>query len=122
MHPTKLDTALFHVHEPLNQVLMAGEIQGRDLERLETAEERLNDLRNELAAETPPVFDQELARAKFLAAIRARITPEVFAEAFAKLPAYGQRELAKRFFTEPPVRHRITINKKGKLASPKQPA
>ena len=122
MNHNMLDAALFEIHTPLNQAIMCGtEIQGRALELAELAEHRLNDLQNDLAAEQPPPFDRERARAACLDAFCKTFTPEKLGKVIAGLPVYAQRQLVGKFLVEPPVRHRITINKKGKLASPKQP-
>lgn len=59
-------------------------------------------------------------RSETIAAIQKRVTPELFAEAFAQLPGDAQRRVASTFFIEPPVR-RVTRIVRGQRRSKSQP-
>jgi hypothetical protein len=49
---SEIDAALLPIHTALTRAVMSGRIDGKELNLLETAEERINALRNALA-ETP---------------------------------------------------------------------
>ena len=101
----KLDADLNTLHSVLTNLLMRapGAMGNTDFERIEDAEESLNNFRNEVVhmRVPPPQSSLDDICAEVAAAIRRHTTAEQFAAAFSRLLPAAQDRIARKFAPRP---------------------
>jgi hypothetical protein len=97
----KLDADLNKLHSVLTNLLMRapGTMGNTDFERIEDAEESLNNFRNEVVhmRVPPPQSSLDDICAEVAAAIRRHTTDEQFAAAFSRLPPAAKERIVKTY-------------------------